>query len=340
MSTIYGDITPRTAAYAASRMLERAEPAMCMARFGQQQAIPKNKTNVVKFRRYNGFAPSTVPLIEGVTPAADVINSSDVTATLSQFGRRVQISDVIADTHEDPVLMEYADVMGELAGQTMETVVYNAIKAGTNVLYSGSATSRITVAAKIDVNALNRAIRQLKRQNAKLVSRMLAGTDKVGTTPVRPSYVAFCHPDLQVDLESLTETGGQKAFKTPSEYGSYTPLMPNEIGSYRDIRFLSSTLYTPWLAAATTTGSQSVILTNGGTGAGVGDVYPIIIVGMDAYATVSLAGANAVTPIVVNPKPSDSDVLGQRGHVGFKMYSTACILNDAWMVRIETGVAQ
>lgn len=340
MSSVYGDITPRTAAFAAAKMLERALPSMCMSRFGQQQPIPKNKTNVVKFRRYNGFAPSTTALVEGVTPAADVINATDVTATLAQYGRRVQISDVIADTHEDPVLSEYAEVMGEVAGQTMESVCYNVLKAGTNVLYSGSATSRITVAAKIDTSALNRAIRQLKRQNAKLITRMLAGTDKVGTAPIRPGYIAFCHPDLQTDLESLTETGGAKAFKTPSEYGSYTPLMPNEMGSYRDIRFLSSTLYAPWLAAATTTGSQSVILTNGGTGAGVGDVYPIIIVGMDAYATVSLAGANSVTPIVINPKPSDSDVLGQRGHVGFKMYSTACILNDAFMVRIEAGVAQ
>jgi N4-gp56 family major capsid protein len=69
-------------------------------------------------------------------------------------------------------------------------------------------------------------------------------------------------------------------------------------------------------------------------------VYPLIAVGMDAYATVSLAGANAVTPIVVNPKPSDSDVLAQRAHVAFKMYATACVLNDAWMVRGEVLVTQ
>jgi N4-gp56 family major capsid protein len=333
MSSVYGDITPRTAAYAAKTMLERALPAMCMSRFGQQQPIPKNKTNVIKFRRYNGFAPSMVPLVEGVTPVADVINATDVEATLKQYGRRVQISDVIVDTHEDPVLNEYAEIMGEVAGQTMETVCYNVLKGGTNVVYSGSATSRATVAAKIDATALNRAIRQLKRQNAKTITKMLAGTDKVGTTPIRPAFIAFCHPDLQIDLEAVS------GFVNPANYPASMPLLPNELGSYKDIRFLASTLFVPWLLAATSTGSQSTILSGGAAVTGVGDVYPIIIVGQDAFATVSLAGANAVTPMVSNPKVSDSDPLGQRAHVAFKMYATAAILNDAWAVRCECGVA-
>lgn len=325
----YGDISPRTAAYAASTMLDRALPMLCMAKFGQQQPIPRNKTNTVKFRRYNAFAPNTNPLVEGVTPAPDTMTSTDVQATLVQYGRRTQITDVIADTHEDPVLNEYAEVMGELAGQTMELVIFNAIKAGTNVIYANGA-QRSDVNTAVSSTVLARALRQLKRQNAKYISRMLAGTDKVGTTPVRPAFVAFCHPDLQNDLEAIT------GWKTPAEYGTYSVLSENEMGSWREIRFMSSTLYSPWLAAGANT---STLLSNGVQGStSPTDVYPIIIVGKDAYATVSLAGSTAVTPIVVNPKPSDSDPLAQRGHVGFKMYGTSCILNDAWMVRIECGV--
>jgi N4-gp56 family major capsid protein len=328
----YGDISPRTAAFAAAKMLDRATPMLCMARFGQQQPIPRNKTNVVKFRRYNAFAPSTVPLVEGVTPSPDAISSTDVTATLAQYGRRTQVTDVIQDTHEDPVLSEYSEVMGEVAGQTQELVIFNAIKAGTNVLYPGSATSRATVASAVTSSVLARAIRQLKRQNAMNITRMLQGTDKIGTVPVRPGYIGFCHPDVQQDLEAIT-TG----YTPVANYGTYQPLADNEIGSFKEIRFLTSTLYAPFLAAGA---SGSSLLTNGGTGTGNADVYPIIIVGNNAYATVSLAGAEAVTPIVLNPKPSDSDPLAQRGHVGFKMYSTSCILNDAWMVRVEVGVTQ
>lgn len=334
MANTYGDISPRTAAYAAKTMLERALPQLCMAKFGQQQPIPRNATRVVKFRRYNAFTPNTTPLVEGVTPSPDNISSTDVTATLQQYGRRTMITDVIEDTHEDPVLNEYAEIMGELAGQTMELVIYNAIRAGTNVIYgNGSARSDVNTAltGTNGANTLARAIRQLKRQNAKYISKMLSGTDKVGTTPVRPAFVAFCHPDLQNDLEGLP------GFKTPAEYGTYSVLAENEMGSWREIRFLSSTLYTPFLAAG---GSSSTMLHNGTapSGSQPADVYPVIICGKDAYATVSLAGPTAVAPIVVNPKPSDSDPLAQRGHVGFKMYGTAVILNDAWMVRVETAV--
>lgn len=333
MANQYGDISPRTAAHAATTMLERAYPQLCMAKFGQQQPIPRNKTNTVRFRRYNAFAPNTVPLVEGITPSADNITATDVQATLAQYGRRTQITDVIMDTHEDPVLTEYAEVMGELAGQTMELVVFNAIRAGTNfVLSNGNTRADVNtpLTGAGGVTVLGRALRQLKRQNAKFISRMLAGSDKVGTSPVRPSFVAFCHPDLQNDLEGLP------GWKTPAEYGTYSVLGENEIGSWRDIRFLTSTLYTPFLAAGANT---STMLSNGVQGTSTpSDVYPVIIAGKDAYATVSLAGATAVTPIVVNPKPSDSDPLAQRGHVGFKMDGTSAILNDAWMVRVEAAV--
>lgn len=330
MSTLYGDITPRTAAYAAMDMLARAEPELCMSLFGQQHAIPRNKTNVIRFRRYNGFVANTVPLQEGVTPVADVITHTDVEAILRQYGRITRVTDVIQDNHEDPVLKEYTEVMGEVAGQTMELVVYGRLLAGTNVLFSGG-TSRATVNSAITTTVLNRAIRQLKRNNAKPITKMLAPSDKVGTRSVRKSFIAFVHPDVQQDLENLT------GYLPVSDYGTYQPISDAELGSYREIRFMASTLYAPFLAAGA---SGSTLLTNGGTGTGNADVYPIVIVGNDAYAVVSLAGANAVTPIVLNPKPAPGDELGQRGSVGFKMYGTAAILNDAWMVRIETGVNQ
>jgi N4-gp56 family major capsid protein len=60
-------------------------------------------------------------------------------------------------------------------------------------------------------------------------------------------------------------------------------------------------------------------------------VYPILYIARDAYGIVPLKGKSAITPMVVNPKPSDSDPLAQRGHVGWKAWQTAIILNDAWM---------
>lgn len=321
----YGDITPRTAAYAAERMLARAYPHLCMAKYGQMQSIPKGKTKVVKWRRYNKIAVATTPLTEGVTPSATSVTNTDVTATLAQYGDRAQITDFIADTHEDPVLAEFSDILGEAAGETKETLLYNVLKAGTNVLYSNG-SARNTLNTAITATVLRNAIRLLKRQNANMVTSMLSATDKVDTSPIPPCYIAFCHPDVERDLQAIT------GWIRVQNYGTWKPLGDNEIGSFENIRFLTSTLYSPFAAAGSAT--LNGMLSAGGVNV---DVYPTLVIGKDAFANVALAGAEAITPMVVNPKPSDSDPLAQRGHVAYKFYHAAAILNDAWMQRIESG---
>jgi N4-gp56 family major capsid protein len=62
------------------------------------------------------------------------------------------------------------------------------------------------------------------------------------------------------------------------------------------------------------------------------DVYPVVYLGRDAYGIVALKGAFAVTPMVSNAKPGDSDPLAQRTHIGWKTMQTCVLLNDLHMV--------
>ena len=68
-------------------------------------------------------------------------------------------------------------------------------------------------------------------------------------------------------------------------------------------------------------------------------MYPILFIAKDAYGIVPFKNTSAVTPVIVNPAPSASDPLGQRGHVAWKSMQTAVILNQAWMVRAEVAVS-
>ena len=328
-ATVYGDITPRTAAYAVDKMLERAQPNLNMARFAVVTSVPKGKTKVVKWRRYGRLAATTTALTEGVTPTINNLTSTDVTATLAQYGQVVGLTDFIMDTHEDPVLNEFSMSMGETAGQTLEAIIYSIIKAGTQVQYSNG-TTRVGLNTAINSTVTRKAIRQLKQQDTRPLSTMINATDGVGTVPIPPSYICFCHPNIEMDLQNTSNFAS--GYTRVQQYGTFKPISDAEIGSFENIRFIGSTLYTP-LANAGATPLNGML---GGTNV---DVYQSIVVGKDAYATVNLAGSgNGLTPVVVNPKPSDSDPLGQRGYVGFKMYATAAILNDAWMTRIEHGV--
>ena len=326
VTTTYGDISPRTAAYAIAELLKRAMPYLCIEKFGQAYPIPERNSKVAKFRRYNALALATTPLVEGVTPTGKTLTSTDVTATLQQYGDFVEISDVIADTHEDPVFQQAQQILAEQAAQTIETVRFNILKAGTNVFYPGAITSRATVNDAISLTMQRKITRTLKRQNARHISSVIRSTPDYGTQNVEASFIALCHSDCENDIRGMT------GFINTKDYGTITP-WENEIGSVEDVRYVRSTIFTPWLAAGASVGATGMIADDDTNI----DVYPILYVSADAYGVVPLKGLKSITPTVINPTPSKSDPLGQRGYVSWKSMQTAAILNDAWMVRAEVG---
>jgi N4-gp56 family major capsid protein len=246
--------------------------------------------------------------------------------TLQQMGDRVTITDVIADTHEDPVLNETADLLAEQAAQMIERMRWMGLRAGTNVMYSnGSARSAVNTVLSTAI--IRRAVRILERQNTRKVTRVLRPTPDYNTEAVAAAYAAICHPDLEGDIRNCA------GFVPVEKYTVDTP-WPNEIGKVEKVRFLAGTLYDSFLDAG---GTPTGVLSNAGSAA---DVYPIVIVGMDAYGIVPLRGEESIVPMIVNPgRPSDSDPLGQRGHAAWKTMQNIVILNDLWMLRLEVACA-
>jgi N4-gp56 family major capsid protein len=320
---VYGDISPRTAAHAVAKMLTRGVPYLVLEKFGQVYVMPNKSTKVAKFRRYNALALATTPLVEGVTPAGSKVTVTDVTATLEQYGDFVPFSDVIEDTHEDPFLQQVSDVLGEQAAQTMETIRWNIIKAGTNVFYANG-SDRTDVNTPITLALQRKCTRALKRQNAAYITSVVASTPQFRTEPVEASYIGLVHPDVENDIRNIS------GFIPTKQYGSTTP-WSNEIGAVEDVRYLRSTIFT---AFADGGGDKGAMISTTGTKA---DVYPVLYVAKDAYGLVPLKGKDSMSIMVVNPKPAAGDPLGQRGTAGWKTMHTAVILNDLWLVRAEVA---
>lgn len=325
-TTTYGVINQRTAAWAAVEMLKHAEPVLVLGKFGQPKPLPKNKADTVKFRRPIPFSAATTPLVEGVTPTAQQMAYEDVTAQIKQWGRPIEISDVVADLSEDPVLKDASMLAGEQAGLTTEMVTYGIIKAGTNVFYANG-TARTDVNTAISLTKQRAVTRALKAQKAMKITNILAPGPNYATKAVEASFVAVCHTDVESDIR------GMAGFTPVAEYGSRQPLCPEEIGSVEDVRYVLSPELSPWTDAG---GAKGPMVSTTGTSA---DVYPVLYIGRDAYGLVPLKGAGAITPMVLNPgEPSKSDPLGQRGYVSWKAYFTAVILNQMWMARLEVAV--
>lgn len=325
--TAYGDVSPRVGMYAAVQMLKHAEPILVLEKFAQTRPIPKNKGQTIKFRRPVPFAISTTPLTEGVTPASQQMAYEDVTANLAQYGAFSELTDVIADTHEDPVLNDMSMLSGEQAAETKEMLNWGVVSAGTNVMYSNG-SARADVNTPMTIGTIRNVVRTLRAQRTKAITKILSGSVNIGTKPVEAGFVAFGHTDIEADLRELGDS-----FTPLAEYGSRQPLCEYESGTVENIRFMLSPLFDPLEDAGDAAGSM---LSTSGTSA---DVYQTVVVGQEAWGTVPLKGKEAIAPMILNPNtPRGGDPLGQRGSVGWKTWHTAVVLNQAWMVRIESAV--
>jgi N4-gp56 family major capsid protein len=324
--TEYGDISPRTAAYAAVELLKRGMPYLCLEKFAQSKPQPGNKTLSMTFRRYESLALATTPLQEGVTPNSKKLTATDITMTLQQHGDLVEITDIIADTHEDPVFQEAQNVTGEQAAKTVETLRYGVLKACSNKFYANG-VNRAAVNTPITIGKQRRVTRALKRQNAEMITTVVKSTPNFNTENVSPGFIAVAHTDCESDIRALT------GFIDVKDYGSMTPY-ENEIGSAESVRYLISNLYTPYINSGAAPGAH--ISSN----AANADIYPYIFIGRNSYAISALKGKYAIVPIVINPVPSKSDPLGQRGSVSWKTYQGAVILNDLWMAVLEAAVVE
>lgn len=339
----YGDITPALAAWSVVRMLNRALPLLVFEKFGQTYPLPTNSTQTAKFRRYflsgatgsagsgtgNFFTPlATTPLVEGVTPDGRSLANQDYTVQLAQYGDFVTITDVVNDTHPDNILSVATDVLGENAAETIETLRYNVLKAGVNVFYGTGVANRAAVANKIALADQRRVTTALSRQNAKKITSVVASTADFGTKSVEAAFVAVVHPDMETDVRDMV------GFKPTSDYGPHTTPWEGEIGSVEQVRYIATTVAKPFDGAGVVIATAPLLRSNLGVNI---DVYPVIFFARDAFGIVPLKGSSSMTPMVVNPKPAAGDPLGQRGTVGWKLWTATVILQEAFMGRLEVG---
>jgi N4-gp56 family major capsid protein len=327
-TTRYTDagVSPRTNVFAAQEMLAHAGPVRVLEKFGMARQMPKNKTQTIKWRRPRVFTAANTPLVEGVTPSATQFSYEDVEATLRQYGQVIEITDVIEDTAEDPVLKDATVQAGENIGRTMESLDWGVLRAGTNVFYANG-TARTDVNVPISLNKQRAVIRALKAQKAMKITQILDGSVDFSTRPVEAAFVAVHHTNVEQDVRSLA------GFTPVAEYGSRKTVSEYELGSVEDVRYVCSPDLPPFESAGgTPTGVLSTNTTNA-------DVYPVLYIGKEAYGTVALRGMGAVSPTVLRPGVKDkSDPLGQRGYVGWKTWHVCKILNELWMGRLECAV--
>lgn len=306
-------------------LLERGKAVICLEKFGQRRPIQMKSGDKIKFRRYNAFAPATTALTEGVPPTGKSLSVTDISATLAQYGDWTKITDMVDFVNEDPVLTEATDVLGEQAGESIETIIRNILMGGTSVVFSGG-TSTATVASAPTAANLKAIYRALKRNRGKTFTSLIKSGSGYGSSGIRPSYWIWTHPDLQASFEALSGW-------TPIEkYASMSDVMENEIGAISGFRVVVSDLCSVTANGGAAVGTTGCISTGGSNI----DVYKSLIFARDAFGVCPLGGKNFET--IIQQGGGVTDPLKQtKATVAWKATITACILNDNWMYRLESG---
>ena len=320
----YTDISPRTSAHADAKLLEKAKINIVAGRWSDNKPLPMKESQTITFRRYSKLDSTPIALQEGITPAGKSLTATDVSCTLTQLGDFIRTTDVIMDTHEDPVLNESLDVLALQGGEMIDKLRIGVFKAGTNVYYANG-TQRTDVNTFPSRDGFRSVIRILKAQEAKPHSKMIMAGAKISTMPVPSSFFAICHSDLQPDLERVS------GFLPVSQYASNMGIVEGEVGAIGEIRVVFDNNTSAWADGGGDKGST--ISTSGVKS----DVYPILVFAQHGTGVVALGGKTGITTMVANPKPQAGDELAQKGSAGWKTWSGAIILNDSWHLRMEVA---
>src|SRR5512133_1099470 len=125
-----GQLTNEQKTFYDRNLLSRLLPNLTFMLFGQQRQMPAREGMAVNFRRFASLAAATTALTEGVTPESGSLTVSVVTATPSQYGYWVELSDVLDFSAIDPVLVETGELLGEQAANTLDILTRDILVAG------------------------------------------------------------------------------------------------------------------------------------------------------------------------------------------------------------------
>lgn len=230
-----------------------------------QQAMPGSS---VVFSLYQDLAAATATLTETTDPDAVAIsNVNTVSVTLNEYGNTVLNTRKLGEFAFSDVDPAIANIVAYNMADSIDKIVVNVLRGGTNVIYSGSATATSGLTAGDDIEGadLRRAVAKLRAANAVPKDSML--------------YAAYMHPEVAHDLRAET---GSNSFEDIRKYTD--PNVGNILNATTGVYGGAYVVETPRAYVAT-------------DGDGSAKVYRTIIAGQQA-----LAEATAVEPgIVIGP---------------------------------------
>ena len=223
-------LSPEMKTYYNTELLDNARPSLVHVQVCEKKKLPANHGKSIEFRKFNKFAPATTPLTEGVTPDGSGVSVSYITATISQYGDYVSLSDQIKTHAIDDVALGVTTEQGACAGETNDIVTRDVMQGGTMVQYaskiSDGSTSEVVSRYGLDANCKLTSIE---------VAKAATALKKMNAPTFDGKYVCIIHPSVAFDLRQ------DKDWIAAHQYAAVTELFSGEIGELHGVRFVETT---------------------------------------------------------------------------------------------------
>jgi len=236
--------------------------------------------SAVLFNIVTDLAPAITPLSQNVDVDAVALSDTEVTITLNEYGNAVISSARIRGQSYLTVSEQVANAVGYNAGLSFDCLARNPLVAGTNVIYGGTAVSRVTVASTHTLTAA---------KAAQVVAQMSdASVQRLGNY-----YRGFMASAVAYDLRRETGSAG---WRDPHVYGQQQEIWNGEVGIFEGVAWVETPRLTAPNLAAGQGGPGGFV--DGGVG-GTVDVYPVIVLGNQALAKTWAKAVSSELPAVI-----------------------------------------
>lgn len=287
--------------YFSKKLLMQAKYKTVLDQFGHVEKIPSNASKTISFTQYADLAVATSPLTEGTPPSDTALSSNAITATIDQLGAYVTLTDLAELTVKHPVTQKTTELLGVQAARSYDRTINSVIVAGTSVIYQGTNAARTDIGAGevLSFTEVKKAVAQLRNNGAQEFDD--------------GNFVLVVSPSVETDLM------GDTAFAN-TVYRQSAPTQGNELYKGRIVSFAGVTVVRsnniPTIASTTT-------------------VHTSYVFGRNAYAVSDLQSLE----MYKEGPGSVSDPLHQKMTMGWKVGFKSVILNNNFMVRLESASA-
>ena len=252
---LYGTVAGRLEKYP-GRILKKAEKREMLTKLGAMDPMPQNKSQTIvwlRFLPYGGVDNQWIAaggdtayiaahlVNEGVTPSADSVTYTTITATLQQIACLYSYTDKTAYVHEEgsEIPREMEDQTAQRIALCREMMVYGELKNCTNQFFGGTGTTVGTTNGLPTKGGFQNISRALLGKHAIMLDQLLKSGPMFGMQSVAASWPVYTHTDMEKTFENLT------GFTKVQDYGGREYYDPDyEIGAIGRFRIIINPILT------------------------------------------------------------------------------------------------